>query len=72
MTLTCPALDRARRRLWLVTGEEKAARLAELLAGAPGDAPALRVSRADAIVVADAAALATWAARAEVVTRPPR
>jgi 6-phosphogluconolactonase len=71
MTLTYPALDRARRRLWLVTGAEKAARLAELLAGAPGDAPAVRVSRADAIVVADAAALATGAARPEIVARPP-
>jgi len=59
MTLTYPALDRARRRLWLVTGATKAASLAGLLAGDPAsDAPASRVSRADAVVVADEAALA--------------
>jgi 6-phosphogluconolactonase len=58
MTLTYPALNRARRRLWLVTGAAKAARLAELLAGSPlVGPPALRVSHADAIVVADEAAL---------------
>jgi 6-phosphogluconolactonase len=60
MTLTYPALDRARQRLWLVTGSPKAACLAELLAGAPSsDAPALRVSRADTVVVADEVALAS-------------
>ena len=59
MTLTYPALDRARRRLWLVTGATKAASLAGLLAGDPAsDAPASRVSRADAVVVADEATLA--------------
>lgn len=59
MTLTYPALDRARRRLWLVTGAAKAASLAGLLAGDPAsDAPASRVSRADAVVVADELALA--------------
>ena len=59
MTLTYPALDRARRRLWLVTGAAKAASLAGLLAGDPAsDAPASRVSRADAVVVADEPALA--------------
>lgn len=58
MTLTYPALDRARLRLWLVTGASKAARLVELLAGDGGsDAPALRVNRADTIVVADEDAL---------------
>jgi 6-phosphogluconolactonase len=60
MTLTYPALDRARLRLWLVTGAAKAARLTELLAGDPaGDAPASRVSRADAVVVADELALSS-------------
>jgi 6-phosphogluconolactonase len=60
MTLTYPALDRARQRLWLVTGAAKAARLSELLASdAASDAPASRVSRADAIVVADELALAS-------------
>jgi len=57
MTLTFPALDRARLRLWLVTGSSKAARLASLLAGDGGEAPALRVNRAETIVVADEAAL---------------
>ncbi len=59
MTLTYPAIDRARRRLWLVTGAAKAARLVELLDGASADdAPSVRVSRADASVVADREALA--------------
>jgi len=58
MTLTLPALNRARQRLWLVTGAAKAERLAELLHGdASSSAPALRVSRADATMVADAEAL---------------
>jgi 6-phosphogluconolactonase/glucosamine-6-phosphate isomerase/deaminase len=63
MTLTYPAIDRARRRLWLVTGAAKAARLAELLDGASvDDAPSVRVSRKDAWVVADREALASPAA----------
>jgi 6-phosphogluconolactonase len=63
MTLTYPAIDRARRRLWLVTGAAKVARLAELLDGASDDdAPSVRVSRADASVVADREALANCAA----------
>jgi 6-phosphogluconolactonase len=58
VTLTYPALNRARRRLWLVTGASKAARLAELLAGEPAStAPALRVERAAATIVADDGAL---------------
>jgi 6-phosphogluconolactonase len=52
MTLTLPAINRARRRLWLVTGESKTARLGELLAGT-GNAPATAVNRANALVVAD-------------------
>ena len=60
MTLTYPAIESARQRLWLVTGAAKAARLTELLAGDPAsDAPASRVSRANAVVVADALALAS-------------
>ena len=55
MTLTLPALARARRRLWLVTGAGKRGRLQELVAGT-GDAAAVRVPRADSVVVADAAA----------------
>ncbi len=52
MTLTLPAIDRARCRLWLVTGTAKRTPLAELLAGT-GVSPATAVSRANAIVVAD-------------------
>jgi 6-phosphogluconolactonase len=55
MTLTLPALARARARLWLVTGAGKAERLRELLDGG-GDAPAARVPREGAVVIADAAA----------------
>jgi 6-phosphogluconolactonase len=63
MTLTYPAIDRARRRLWLVTGAAKAARLTELLdAASADDAPSVRVSREDATVVADREALAHAAA----------
>jgi 6-phosphogluconolactonase len=57
MTLALPALDRARQRLWLVTGPGKAERLRDLLAGS-GDAPAVRVARGDTVVVADDDALA--------------
>jgi 6-phosphogluconolactonase len=56
MTLTCPALSRARQRLWLVTGAGKADRLRQLLDGS-GDAPATSVAREDSVVVADADAL---------------
>lgn len=52
MTLTLPAINRARRRTWLVTGVQKRARLVELLA-ASGGAPATSVRREDALVVAD-------------------
>jgi 6-phosphogluconolactonase len=59
MTLTYPAIDRARRRLWLVTGAAKAERLAELLDGTSADgAPSVRVSREATTVVADREALA--------------
>jgi 6-phosphogluconolactonase len=59
MTLTFPAIDRARRRLWLVTGAAKAARLVELLDGASTDgAPSVRIRREGAAVVADHQALA--------------
>jgi 6-phosphogluconolactonase len=57
MTLTLPALDRARQRLWLVTGPGKAERLRDLLTGT-GDAPAVRIARSDTVVVADDDALA--------------
>ncbi|MCC6735713.1 MAG: 6-phosphogluconolactonase [Bauldia sp.] len=55
MTLTLPALDRAARILWIVTGAGKRAPLAALLSG-EADIPANRVRRDRAIVVADAAA----------------
>jgi 6-phosphogluconolactonase len=55
MTLTYPMLDGAEERLWFVTGAGKVAALAELLGGA-GDSPAVRVSRASSVVVADRAA----------------
>jgi 6-phosphogluconolactonase/glucosamine-6-phosphate isomerase/deaminase len=56
MTLTYPALSRARARLWLVTGAAKHDALRDLLAGV-GDTPALSVARGDTIVIADAGAL---------------
>ena len=55
MTLTFPALTRARRILWLVTGENKAEALARLLAG-DASIPAGRVPGENAVVVADEAA----------------
>ncbi len=55
MTLTYPALNRARRILWLATGAEKAAMLARLTAGDRG-IPAGRVDGDRAVVLADAAA----------------
>jgi 6-phosphogluconolactonase len=55
MTLTYPALNRARRILWLVTGDDKVDALARLRAGDPS-IPAGRVSTEDALVLADAAA----------------
>jgi 6-phosphogluconolactonase/glucosamine-6-phosphate isomerase/deaminase len=55
MTLTYPAIDAARRILWLVTGEEKRDALAKLLAGDPS-IPAGRVRNGSMIVVADEAA----------------
>jgi 6-phosphogluconolactonase len=55
MTLTYPALNRARRVLWLITGEDKAAMLACLRSGDPG-IPAGRVRQDHAVVLADRAA----------------
>jgi 6-phosphogluconolactonase len=61
MTLTYPAVNRARRILWIVTGAEKSAVLATLLArgGATSEIapmPALGISRERATVIADRAA----------------
>jgi 6-phosphogluconolactonase len=55
MTLTFPAINRARYLVWLVSGEEKASALEQLLAGSPS-VPAGRVNRERAIVFADCAA----------------
>jgi 6-phosphogluconolactonase len=55
MTLTYPALDRARRVLWVVTGAEKASMLRRLLQG-DRTIPAGRVSQERALVLADSAA----------------
>jgi 6-phosphogluconolactonase len=60
MTLTYPALNRARQILWLVTGEDKVDALARLRAGDPS-IPAGGVSTAHAVVVADAAAAGSTA-----------
>jgi 6-phosphogluconolactonase len=55
MTLTYPALNRARRVLWVVTGSEKTGMLERLLAG-DQSIPAGRVRGDAAIVLADPAA----------------
>jgi 6-phosphogluconolactonase len=52
MTLTYPAIDRARRVLWVVTGADKAAMLARLCAG-DRSIPAGRVRQDRAMVLAD-------------------
>ena len=55
MTLTYPAIDAARRILWLITGAEKREPLQKLLAGGRS-IPAGRVRNDSMIVVADEAA----------------
>ena len=55
MTLTYPVFDRARRILWLVTGDDKRDALHRLREG-DTSIPGGRVSRDQALVVADAAA----------------
>jgi 6-phosphogluconolactonase len=55
MTLTYPAINRARRILWLVTGQEKAAML-ERLDNGDQTIPSGRISREQAVIVADRAA----------------
>ena len=52
MTLTYPALDDARRIVWLVTGPDKREPLAKLLVG-DESIPAGRVRNENVIVVAD-------------------
>ncbi len=55
MTFTYPVLDRARKVLWLIAGEDKAAVLPLLLAG-DRSIPAGRVAAVDQLVFADRAA----------------
>lgn len=55
MTLTYPALNRARRILWLVTGGDKVDALARLRASDP-TIPGGRIATENALVIADAAA----------------
>ena len=55
MTLTYPALARARQILWLITGPDKKGPLAKLLAG-DTTIPAGRVEAAASLVLADRAA----------------
>jgi len=55
LTLTLPAIDRSRARLFLVTGADKAGALARLMKG-DRDIPAGRVRRDGTRVVADSAA----------------
>ncbi len=59
MTLTYPALNRARQLLWLVTGADKAEMLPRLCNGDKG-IPAGRVASDKATVIADRAAAQRW------------
>lgn len=58
MTLTLPVLNRARQILWVITGADKAATLARMLAGDP-TVVASRVRRSGAVIVADVEATRT-------------
>lgn len=55
MTLTFPVLDRARARLWVITGEDKVDALRRLRAH-DGSIPGGRVKAEDSLILADAAA----------------
>jgi 6-phosphogluconolactonase len=57
MTLTYPPLDRARARLWVITGEDKRDALPRLRQG-DRSIPAGRVGGEDSLIFADAAAAA--------------
>jgi 6-phosphogluconolactonase len=59
MTLTYPAINRARRVLWVVTGDEKAGMVNRLLLG-DRSIPAGRVRSDRALLLADCPAAATW------------
>ena len=62
MTLTYPALNRARRIVWLVTGGEKAEMLARLVKG-DDSIPAGRIRRDQAVVLGDREAAGQLAPR---------
>ena len=62
MTLTYPALNRARRVLWLITGEDKAAMLVRLTSAPIQHIPAGRVRQDHALILADRAAAQQLAA----------
>ena len=62
MTLTYPVLNRSRRILWLMTGSEKVTMLPRLLEG-DTTIPAGRISRDQAVVLADQAAAANVPAK---------
>jgi 6-phosphogluconolactonase len=64
MTLTYPIINRSRRVLWVVTGAEKEQMLNRLLAG-DESIPAGRVSREQALVLADGAAAGRLAAQSK-------
>jgi 6-phosphogluconolactonase/glucosamine-6-phosphate isomerase/deaminase len=55
MTLTYPALNRARQIVWLVTGDDKVDALRRLRDG-DQSIPAAWVATTNAVVIADAAA----------------
>ena len=57
MTLTIPALNRARRILWLVTGADKADAVVGLADGDPA-LPGSRIRRESALLLVDRAAAA--------------
>jgi 6-phosphogluconolactonase len=67
MTLTYPALDRARRVLWLVTGAAKAAMLARLRAG-DREIPAGRVGGDRSLILVERAS--AWAPAVTSVAGP--
>jgi len=70
LTLTLPALGRARCAVWVVGGAEKAPALARLLAG-DASAPAARVAAARRVVLADRAAAAdAWPHAREAPAHP--
>lgn len=67
MTLTYPVLNRARRVLWLITGEDKRSALARL-EGGDRTIPAGRVNSDHAVILADRAAAERPGAAPDYVT----